>query len=140
MGAVLMAWGPHRFEVGAVAYEDLHHRVAGRWERHPIIGRRPAGQYVGPDEEAVVLRGTIYPIDQGGGLAGRVSALLASSRAGEVHTLLAVTGDVMGPYRLEKAEAAESYHLPSGAAQKVTYDLEFHAHDDGDGQIWSLWP
>lgn len=140
MGAVLMGWGPHRFEVGRAAFEELRRKVEGRWEKHAIIGRRPAGQYLGPGEEVVALRGTIYPVDQGGGLEQRVSALLADCRAGKTYTLLAASGDVVGPHRLEKAEAVESFHLPNGTPQKVVYDLEFHVHDDGEGQIWSLWP
>ena len=140
MGAVLMGWGPHRFEVGGMAYEELRRRAEPRWGKHEIIGRRTAGQYVGPGEDPVRLRGTIYPMHQGGGLDQAVDALLADSRAGKTYTLLSSNGAVMGPHRLERAEAAESYHLSDGRAQKIVYDLEFHAHDDGDGQIWSLWP
>jgi hypothetical protein len=140
MGAMLMGWGPHRFEVGGAAFEELRRRVEGRWERHPIIGRRPAGQYLGPGEETVTLRGTIYPVDQGGGLEAVVAALLADCRAGRTYMLLALSGDVAGPHRLERAESAESFHLPDGAAQKIVYDLTFAVHDDGAGQIWSLWP
>lgn len=139
-GEVLMGWGPHRFTVGGMAYEELRRHVHARWEKHPIIGRRPAGQYLGPGEDEVRLRGTIYPIAQGGGLAAQVAALLADCLAGQVYTLLSEDGSIIGPYRLEFAETGESYHLPGGQAQKIVYELDFHAHDDGEGQIWSLWP
>lgn len=140
MGAMLMGWGPHRFEVGGAAFEELRRRVEARWEKHAIIGRRPAGQYLGPGEDIVALRGTIYPVAQGGSLDSAVRALLADCRAGKTYSLLALSGDVPGPFRLERAEAVESFHLPGGRPQKIVYDLEFHAHDDGAGQIWSLWP
>jgi phage protein U len=139
MAGVLMGWGPFRFECGRTAFEQLRERAAGRWEKHAIIGRRPAGQYLGPDEETVTLRGTIFPI-AGIGDAGTVQGLIDAARSGMVTTLAAADGSILGPYRLEKAERVLTDHLPGGSAQKIVYDLEFHAHDDGEGQIWSLWP
>ncbi|MBY6242220.1 phage tail protein [Methylosinus sp. Sm6] len=140
MAAVLMGWGPHRFEVGRAAFEELRRRVHARWEKHAIIGRRPAGQYLGPGEEIVSLRGTIYPVDQGGGVELLIAALLADCRAGATHILLSESGDIAGPHRLEAAQTVESFHLPDGTPQKLVYDLDFAVHDDGFGQIWSLWP
>jgi len=139
MSDVLMGWGQFRFTVGGNAFERLRERVGGRWEKHPIIGRRPAGQYLGPDDESITLIGTIYPIE-GIGDAGTVQAMFQAARSGLVSILAAADGTIMGPYRLERAERIATDHLPSGAAQKQVYELEFGAHDDGDGQIWSLWP
>ena len=139
MSQVLMGWGQFRFEVGQTCFEQLRERVAARWERHPIIGRRPAGQYLGPDDEAVLLRGVIYPVD-GVGDSGAIQSIFQACRAGTVSILAAADGSIMGPYRLERAERVATDHLPTGAPQKQTYDFEFFAHDDGEGQIWSLWP
>ena len=139
-GAVLMAWGPFQFETGAAAYEELRHRASARWEKHAIIGRRPAGQHLGPGEESVSLRGTIYPDVTGAGSAATVNALLAAAQQAQVYTLLSADGTIIGPFRLEKAESTGSFIDPAGAPQKLTYDLEFVAHDDGAGQIFSLWP
>ncbi|HEY8136276.1 MAG TPA: phage tail protein [Methylocystis sp.] len=136
---VLMGWGSFRFEVGQTAFERLRERVAARWERHPIIGRRPAGQYLGPDDEGVLLTGTIYPI-AGIGSSATIQALFQACRSGQVSILAAADGTIVGPYRLERAERGATDHLPSGAPQKQVYELEFFAHDDGEGQIWSLWP
>lgn len=139
MTSVLMGWGSFRFEVGQNAFEQLRERVAARWERHPIIGRRPAGQYLGPDDESVMVVGAIYPI-AGIGDAGTIQAMFQACRSGQVSILAAADGSIMGPYRLERAERAATHHLPNGVAQKQVYELEFFAHDDGAGQIWSLWP
>ena len=139
-GAVLMAWGPFQFETGAAAYEELRHRASSRWERHDIIGRRPAGQYLGPGEETVSLRGTVFPDVTGAGSAATITALLAAAQRKEVYTLLSSDGTIIGPFRLEKAERIGSFIDPAGAPLKLTYDLDFCAHDDGAGQIFSLWP
>lgn len=136
---VLMGWGAFRFEVGQNCFERLRERVGARWERHPIIGRRPAGQYLGPDDESVMVIGTVYPF-AGVGDAATIQRMFQACRDGTVSILAAADGSIIGPYRLERAERVATDHLPNGGAQKQIYELEFFAHDDGEGQIWSLWP
>lgn len=140
MSGVLMAWGPFRFEVGKTAYEEFQHRHGARWEKHPIIGRRPAGQYLGPGEEMVTLRGCIYTEYVPEGAAEMVADLVQAAGLPNVYTLISADGTIHGPFRLEKARRAGSFIAPDGQAQKLAYDLEFAAHDDGDGEIFSLWP
>jgi hypothetical protein len=137
---VLMAWGPFRFEVGKAAYEELAHSTEARWEKHPIIGRRPAAQYLGPGEETVTLRGTIYPRYTGEGSAAQARDLLSAAQDKKTYTLMASDGSIIDIYRLERAKAVSTEILPEGSAQKIVYDLEFHVHDDGNGKIWSQWP
>lgn len=140
MTGVLMAWGPFRFEIGVTAHEEFQHRHGGRWEKHPIIGRRPAGQYLGPSDEIVMLRGVVFPEYVGQAAAQMIADLLQAAGGPQVYSLISVDGAIHGPFRLEKARRAGSYIAPDGTPQKLAYDLEFAAHDDGDGEIFSLWP
>lgn len=139
MSAVLMGWGPFRFEVGRAAYEELTHSAEARWEKHPIIGRRPAPQYLGPGEEVVTLRGTLYTEGRQA-VADMVRDLVRAAQGGQAYMLVSADGAIVDLFRLEKARRVESHHLPTAQAQKVEYDLEFHVHVDGEGGIWSLWP
>jgi phage protein U len=139
MGAVLLAWGDFQFEVGAAAYEELAHSAGARWEKQPIIGRRPAAQYLGPDEEVVTLRGTIYPDATGSSSATMIDDLLAAAQDSDVYTLMTADGAIVDVYRLEKARAVSTVIMPDGA-KKMTFDLEFHVHDDGDTGTGSAWP
>lgn len=134
----LLAWGALRFEAGATSYERLAQRFRARWERHPIIGRRPAGQFLGPDDEGIVLRGTVYP-----GVIGAkdpIEAARDDARSGTVNLLITGSGDVLGPHRLEQIEIVETHLKEDGDPQKADYELIFFAHDDGDGQVWGFWP
>ncbi len=140
MANVLMAWGPFRFEVGKAAYEEFTHSLGGRWERHEIIGRKPAGQYLGPAEEKVRLRGAIFPDATGAGSAATVSDLVQAAGRPNVYSLVSADGTIHGPYRLEKAQRMGSFIAPDGSPQKLAYDLDFVAHEDGAGDIFSLWP
>jgi phage protein U len=137
---MLMGWGPHRFEAAGVAFDELRQRAAGRWKDHDIIGRRPAGQYLGPAVEPLRLKGVVFPEYDGRAAREQIVAMQAACRAGEVHTLITGAGEVLGPHRLEHVDRTEQFHDATGAPRRIAYDLEFKSHDDGEGRIWSLWP
>jgi phage protein U len=137
---MLMAWGGFIFEMGGLDFNKLGRETAARWHDHPIIGRRPAGQYLGPDKKPLKISGVTFPNDDGSGPASQVLALEAACEAGEVHCLVTGSGNVSAAYRLEKIAPEETFHDADGRPQRVAYTLTFAAHDDGDGQIWSLWP
>lgn len=137
---VLLAWGPYRFETGGTSFEELEHKVAQRRRRHEIIGRAPAGQYLGPDVEPVRLRGSVYPRYDGDDTARQLREMQASCQAGESYILLSGEGDIYGLFTLERMSRRESHHLTTGSAQKVTFEAEFTADVDPAGTVWSLWP
>jgi len=137
---MLLAWGSFTFESGGQAFDKLARQTGGRWKDHEIIGRRPAGQYLGPDKRTLTISGVTFPNDDGAGPAAQVLALEAACEAGEVHCLVTGSGSVSGAYRLETIAPEESFHDDAGRPQRVGYSLTFTAHDDGDGAIWSLWP
>lgn len=136
----MLQWGPYAFEANGMGYEELTHQAGGRWKDHEIIGRRPAGQYLGPDKETVKIKGVVFPLDNGAGSVRGVKALQEASRAGQTHPLATGRGELLGQYRLEKISRAEALLIDNGAALKVSYDLEFVYQEDGAGAIWSLWP
>ena len=136
---MLLGWGPHRFEVGRLAYDQLRQRTAGRWKDHDIIGRRPAGQFMGPAAEPLHLKGVVFPADARDTTA-KIAALQAACREGRVYSLIAGNGEVFGPHRLEQVSREETYHDGKGTAGRIGFDLEFKSHDDADERIWSVWP
>lgn len=137
---MLLAWGGFIFEMGAVAFDRLRHRVGARWHEHPIIGRQPAGQYLGPAKEPLVLTGVIFTADDAASAEVQIKSMQAACRAGTVACLVTGSGSVSGPFRLEQMERDETYHDDFGVPGRIAYMLEFAAHSDGDGEIWSIWP
>jgi hypothetical protein len=137
---MLMCWGGYVFEMGAMAFDQLSRQVKAQWAEHKIIGRRPAGQYLGPDKRTLTIHGVTFPNDDGAGAAAQALALEAACEAGEVYCLVTGSGSVSGPYRLEEIDPQESFHDAAGNPGRVEYSLTFAAHDDGDGQVWSMWP
>ena len=137
---MLLAWGGFTFEMGGVAFERLRAFAEARWKEHEIIGRQPAGQYLGPGRQRLILTGVVFAAEDGAGAQAQVGAMMAACRAGRVFCLVAGSGSVSGPYRLERIERDETFHDAAGFPGRLGYTLEFAAHDDGNGQIWSLWP
>ena len=68
---MLACWGGYVFETGDMAFDKLSRRTKAQWAKHKIIGRRPAGQYLGPDERTVKISGVVFPNDDGAGAAAQ---------------------------------------------------------------------
>ncbi|MBB4199039.1 hypothetical protein CCR94_16225 [Rhodoblastus sphagnicola] len=136
----LLIWGDYSFNAGAASFEELTHKWAGRWSKPPVFGRRPPGQYLGPAEEDLTVKGTIYPAAMDGDPFGQIVAMQQAAGAGAVDMLFSGGGDAFGLFRLEEVEYRASSHLPDGRPQKVEYTLKFSAADDFGGGIFAFWP
>ncbi len=137
---MLLAWGGFVFETSNLAFERLRQSSETRWRDHEIIGRQPAGQYLGPGRQRVTVTGAIFPAEDGAAPGAQIAAMQLASRKGLVSCLVSDFGSVAGPYRLERVERDETFHDAAGMPGRIGYTLEFAAHDDGAGLIWSLWP
>ena len=122
---MMLAWGPHVFTSRGMAYEELRHRAGGRWRDHEIIGRRPVGQYLGPDKETLKLKGCSFPADDGPAAMASLRALQDAAREGAVHILATGRGEVLGTFRVEHAERSEAFPIRNGAPLKLEFDVEF---------------
>lgn len=137
---MLLIWGDYTFSSGRASYEELTHRWGGRWAKTPVFGRRPPGQYLGPEDEPLILRGAIFPADMGIGSFQQILAMQKAAGAGAVDYLFLGDGSVMGLFRLEELEYRESNLLNDGTPQKVEYTLKFSAADDFGGALFAIWP
>jgi uncharacterized protein len=136
----LLTWGDYDFEVGGASFEELAHKFGGRWSKPPVFGRRPPGQYLGPGEEEIMLRGTIFPADMGRGTLDQIVAMQAEAGNGTVDMLFSGAGDAMGLFRLEEVSYRSTNLLRDGTPQKVDYTLKFTADEDAGGSIYAVWP
>ena len=136
---MLLSWGPFVFDAGRAAYEELTVATAKRRAKHMIVGRAPAGQYLGPEETRVTLRGTVFPLDQPGA-ADQAAAMGEAAKSNASYCLIAGTGEVFGVFTLEKMQRRLTEIVVDGIALKVSYDLEFIEDVDAGGPVWSVWP
>ncbi len=137
---MLAAWGPFLFDIGALDFDKLTRETRGRWHEHPIIGRRPAGQFLGPGKKTVAISGVTFPNDDGVGAQAAIQGLEGAAEAGLVYSLVSGSGSVAGLYRLEIVKAEESFSSRMGEPGRISYHLEFALHDDGAGALFKIWP
>jgi len=135
---MLLIWGGFSFNANSTSFEELTHKWSGRWAKQPVFGRRPPGQYLGPAEEPLILRGTIFP--QEFGSLGQIVAMQRAAGAGRIDMLFSGAGDAFGLFRLDEVEYTSSEFLPDGRPQKVKYTLNFSAADSLGGGIFAFWP
>ncbi len=138
--AVILSWGGFVFETLGTSLEKLHHKRGARWKRHNIIGRRPAGQYLGPADECVEIEGCVWPWLSGAGSAAQLKALADASEQGLVAALCGGGGDVFGAFFLEKAPIANELFGGDGQPQKLTYTLTFGRAANPTDQVFVQWP
>jgi phage protein U len=137
---VLMMWGPAILETGGTTLDEIREKFGGRWHEHKTIGRMWPGQYLGPRNDRVTVKGVLYPVYQGWDVTQTLAALKAAAKAGVVSYLMSGDGEIFGTFRLDEGERSISNLLPDGRGQKQEYSLEFVEEADPAGPIWSLWP
>ena len=80
------------FSLATAAWQELARSTAWRWRRAERLGAAPARQYVGPGDDTIRLRGTVYPAERGAGIR-QIDDLRAAAAAGEPLRLTAAPGD-----------------------------------------------
>ena len=121
MKNVLMALGPHRFEVKGPTYESLEQESVGRWEAVDLIGREPAQQYLGPGTTTITLEGVVYPARFKG--FRELENLEAETARGKPLTLVSGYGKVFGSFGVTGVTRRESHVYIHGEPQKVEFTL-----------------
>lgn len=116
-----MAMGEYRFAVSAAAYEELAHTASWRWPAQERIGAPPARQYLGPGEEEISLRGTIYPAHRGG--LGQIDAMRAEAGRGRPLMLIDGDGRVWGKWCITRLEQTQRLFYAAGRPRKVEFRL-----------------
>ncbi len=130
----MMGLGDFRFCLDTAAHQELERNSAWRWPSVERIGARPALQYVGPGEDKITMRGTIYPHFRGG--LGQVSAMREQAAKGLPLLMIDGTGRVWGKYVITDIREGQSTFFSNGMPRKVDFDLSLSMYDDdGAGSI-----
>ena len=125
---VMLALGDFRFSLDTAAFQDLERSSSWRWPSVERIGARPALQYVGPGEDTITMRGTIYPHFRGG--VGQVSEMRAVASQGEPLMLVDGTGRNWGLYVITEVREGQSTFFSSGKPRKIDFDLSLTMYED----------
>lgn len=132
---VMMALGPYRFSLSTAAFQDLERTSAWRWPSVDRVGARPALQFVGPGEDRVSMRGTIYPHFRGG--IDQVTRMREAAAMGTPHRLVDGTGRDWGKYVITEVRETQTVFFSNGTPRKIDFDISMsmYGEDSAAGAI-----
>lgn len=123
-GPVSMALGPFAFEAIGFHYGDLSRRTLTPWAEQPVVGRRDAQQWLGPEREEVAIKGVLFPREFGG--QASLDGIVAASNEGVPMMLVsgdAGAGAIHGFYTVQAVEEDRSFIDRSGRARRNAYQI-----------------
>ena len=135
---VMMGLGGVRFAVDPLNFSELERTFGYRWEPQNRLGRRPAQQFLGPGEETITLKGTIYPNHPAfaGGLT-ELNNMRARSAQGAFFNLgarIGARGVALGRWCVKNIRDTQSYFHLNGVPSKVEFTIELVAYGE-DGSL-----
>lgn len=125
---MMMALGMYVFVLQTTPYQDFQQEMAWRHVTNSRVGLRPATQFLGPDEETVMLSGTLYPELTGGMLS--LLALQWMASTGKAWPLIEGTGMIYGMYVITSLGRTRTFFSPNGYANKIEFTLTLKRVDE----------
>ncbi len=125
---MMMTFGLFVFGLDTVAYQELQRQTAWRHASGNRIGRRPARQFLGPDDDTITLTGTLLPHFTGG--QQDLDELREMANEGAAWPLIEGNGTHYGLYVIESMRERKNYHTRDGTAQRIAFTLSLQRVDD----------
>ncbi len=123
---ILAGLGDFRFTVNQNAYDKLDRSSTYTWARNQRFGQHAAAQYVGPGQDTITLKGTIYPEHHKGGLR-QIDQIREMSATGEPQQLFFGydnVGSSKGQWTIENIKESQAIFHTNGQPRKQEFTLE----------------
>lgn len=118
------------FAMGGLPQTMLDRTFEYRWDAANRLGRRPAMQFLGPGEETVSIRGTIYPPYFGS--FSMLQSMRAEAMAGTPRPFVTQYGEYHGIWCIRSIRDNQGPYWPDGYPRKVEFTIELtHYGPDG---------
>ncbi len=124
---MLAALGMFVFSTDSALFDQLDRDRDWRHARTPRFGARPAGQFLGPGEDKIVLRGTLVPE-----LAGSYSAIETLAQMaddGDAYQLADGTGTLFGAFTIDRLSEQHGAIIDNGKARVIGFTIELSRAD-----------
>lgn len=119
---MMLALGLFVFDMQTLPYQEFQHKMAWRHPSTPRVGKRPAHQFAGPEDETITLSGVLLPELN---TKGRVSLELvrAMGDQGVAWPLIEGTGMVYGFFSITDLHATKTIFFRDGAARRIEFNI-----------------
>ena len=124
----MLVLGMFVFQLQTLPYQSLQRDVDYRWPSNSRVGQRPAMQFLGVNEEKIVLSGSLLPEITGGRLSLLVLNLMADE--GRAWPLLDGSGTIYGMFVINSVSETYTEFFADGAARKIDFTVNLTRVDE----------
>ncbi|WP_237930374.1 phage tail protein [Buttiauxella sp. S19-1] len=125
---MMLALGMFVFQLQTLPYQSLQRDVDYRWPSNSRVGQRPAMQFLGVNEEKIVLSGSLLPEITGGRLSLLALNLMADE--GRAWSLLDGCGTIYGMFVINSVSETHSEFFANGSAMKIDFTVSLTRVDE----------
>ena len=124
----MLVLGMFVFQLQTLPYQSLQRDVDYRWPSNSRVGQRPAMQFLGVNEEKIVLSGSLLPEITGGRLSLLALNLMADE--GRAWPLLDGSGTIYGMFVINSVSETYTEFFADGAARKIDFTVNLTRVDE----------
>lgn len=125
---MMLVLGMFVFQLQTLPYQSLQRDVDYRWPSNSRVGQRPAMQFLGVNEEKIVLSGSLLPEITGGRLSLLALNLMADE--GRAWPLLDGSGTIYGMFVINSVSETYTEFFADGAARKIDFTVNLTRVDE----------
>ena len=127
---MMMALGLFVFSLSTLPYQELKRRRGWRFASNNRVGRKPARQYVGEDDETISLSGVLLPELTGGDMSLAVIEAMAGQHT--AWPLIEGTGHIYGMFTIDNIDTTRTLFFRDGTARRIEFTIALTRNDDLD--------
>ncbi|MGY0155929.1 phage tail protein [Edwardsiella tarda] len=118
---MMMVLGLFVFTLRTVPYQALQYQRNWRHAQNSRVSRRPATQFVGPDNDLLMLSGVLLPEVTGGYLS--LLALEQMAEMGKAWPLIEGSGTIYGMFVIEGLSQTKTDFFQNGVPRRIEFTL-----------------
>ncbi|MGN4063847.1 phage tail protein [Burkholderia gladioli] len=127
---MMMALGLFVFSLSTLPYQELKRRRGWRFASNNRVGKKPARQYVGEDDETISLSGVLLPELTGGDMSLAVIEAMAGQHT--AWPLIEGTGHIYGMFTIDNIDTTRTLFFDDGTARRIEFTIALTRNDDLD--------
>ncbi|MEC7119010.1 MAG: phage tail protein [Pseudomonadota bacterium] len=128
MQVPLLSLGLFIFATGQTAIDEIQRKTSYRYGTGNAIGVLPTLQFLGQDNDRMVLPGVLYPEITDHPIV--LDELRSMAKTGQSYALLGGDGTYFGLWKITDIEETRKYFLTDGTPRKIEFSLSLKLQDD----------
>ncbi|HGN1704795.1 TPA: phage tail protein [Providencia rettgeri] len=130
----MAALGLFVFQLNTTPYQMMQINQKYRYGVNNRVGKRPAVQFIGLDNDDITLSGSLFPSLTGGRLSLLVLEQMAET--GKAWSLIDGSGTIYGMFVIEEITQSKSIFFDDGSARKIDFTMKLKRTDESLSQMF----